>query len=161
MSTGMSGTGYFPDVSRISRVTPERADRQRASLPAEPQEPDSPTERKRKWDESCRQETLRVAALAEENRKKREAEARQRAEAERHRGEAEQKQRELDQRRATYFKKIDEHNAMLSLAFAYAPTADEWQAVSEKMDALGLGLGSSKFSPEAWTMELLRLRNGG
>src|SRR5580704_18763384 len=140
MSTGMSGTGYFPDVSRISRVTPERADRQRTSLPAEPQEPDSPMERKRKWDESCRQETLRVAALAEENRKKREAEARQRAEAERHRGEAEQKQRELDQRREAHFKKIDEHNAMLTLAFApYAPTADERQAVSERMDAIDQG----------------------
>jgi hypothetical protein len=160
MSTGMSGTGYFPDVSRISRVTPERADRQRASLPAEPQEPDSPTERKRKWDESCRQETLRVAALAEENRKKREAEARQRAEAERHRSEAEQKQRELDQRREAHFKKIDEHNAMLTLAFApYAPTADERQAVSERMDAIDQGLGSDRFSPEAWVITLLELRS--
>ena len=162
-NSGMAGVGLFPDTSRITRVTPERSDPQRrASLAAEPQEPDSPAERKRKWDASCRAESARVQAAAESNRKQREAEARQKAEVERKRIEADQRKRELDQRREAYFKKIDEHTAMLTLAFAaYAPTADEWQAVSEKMEALGLGLGSSKFSPEAWTMELLRLRNGG
>jgi len=160
-NSGMSGVGLFPDTSRITRVTPERSDPQlRASLAAEPQEPDSPAERKRKWDASCRAESARVQAAAESNRKQREADACQKAEAERQRVEAEQKRRDLDQRREAYFKKIDEHNAILTLAFAaYAPTADEWQAVSEKMDALGLGLGSGKFSPEAWTMELLRLRS--
>jgi hypothetical protein len=159
MSSGMSGTGLFPDVGKVSRVTPERADRQRRSLPADPQRPESESERKQNWNESCRQETLRVAALAEENRKKREAEARQQAEAERHRVEAEQKQRELDQHREAHFKKLDEHNAMLTLAFApYAPTANERQAVSERMDSIDQGLGSDEFSPEAWVIALLESR---
>jgi hypothetical protein len=30
--------------------------------------------------------------------------------------------------------------------------------VSDRMDDLDLGLGSEKFSPEAWVIELLRLR---
>jgi hypothetical protein len=131
-------------------------------LAAEPQEPDSPAERKRKWDESVRAESARIQAAAESNRKKREADARQKAEAERLSAEAEKKKRELDERREKYFRKMDSDAVMVDLAFApHGATTEERRAVSDQMDALGLGLGSDKFSCEAWTMEMLRLRNGG
>jgi len=155
MSSGMSGTANFP-TGRFTRVTPERSDPQRAN-PARPIRRETPEEkRKREWDESCRQETLRVQALAEEGRRKREAE--------RQKVEAEKKKRELDDRRAQFLRKMDSDAVMVDLAFApHGATAEERRAVSEKMDALGLGLGSDKFSPEAWVMEWLRLRieNGG
>lgn len=159
------GVSYFPDTSRITRVTPERSDPQRATaFPAEPERPDSPEARKRKWDESCRQETLRVQAAAEENRKKREAEARQRAEAERQRAEVAQKRRDADERRKKYFEKIASNEAMLDLAFApHAPTVDERRVIEQKMNALDQGFDSDMFSCESWVIALLELRieNGG
>lgn len=162
MSTGVAGVGLFPDTSRITRVTPERSDPRRASLPTEPERPDSPEERKSKWDESCRSESARVAALAEENRKKREADARQRAEDERQRLEVTRERRDRDERRKKYFEKIASNEATLTLAFApYAPTAAERQVIESKMNALDQGVEGDLFSPEAWVIALLELRSIG
>ncbi len=74
--------------------------------------------------------------------------------------ESEKKKRELDERRAQFFRKMDSDAVMVDLAVAPhgATTPEERRAVSDKMDSMGLGLGSDKFSPEAWVMELLRLR---
>ena len=101
MSTGMMGVGFFDTGHR----TPRTRDWSRPDDPqgANPTRPETPEEkRKREWDESCRQETLRVQALAEEGRKKREAEQRRLQEDERKKQEAARKQQELQQRRAMF-----------------------------------------------------------
>jgi len=156
-NSGLSGVAFYPSGHSPRTRDWSRSDNPQRANPAGPIRRETPEEkRKREWDESCRQETLRVQALAEEGRRKREAE--------RLKVEAEKKKRELDERRTQYFRKMDSDAVMVDLAVApHGATAEERSAVSEKMDALGLGLGSDKFSPEAWVMELLRLRieNGG
>jgi hypothetical protein len=81
MSTGMAGVGFFDTGHRTPRTRdwsrpddPERANPARRETPEE--------KRKRLWDESCKNEAIRLQALAEEGRRKREAE-RRRAEVER------------------------------------------------------------------------------
>jgi hypothetical protein len=59
--------------------------------------------RKREWDESCRQETVRVRALAEDAQRKREAEQRRLQEDEHKKQEATRKQQELQQRRDEFY----------------------------------------------------------
>jgi FtsZ-interacting cell division protein ZipA len=151
----MAGVGFFDTGHRTPRTRDwSRPDDPQRANPARPETPEE--KRKREWDESCRQETLRVQALAEEGRRKREAEH-VKAETEK---KAEQEKRALDERRAKYFRKLDSDAVMVDLAVAPhgGATSEERRALSDQMDALGLGLGSDKFSPEAWVVELLRLR---
>jgi hypothetical protein len=159
-NSGLSGVAFYPSGHSPRTRDWSRSDNPQRANPAGPIRRETPEEkRKREWDESCRQETLRVQALAEEGRRKREAE-RQKVEAERLKAEAQKKKRELDERRTQYFRKMDSDAVMVDLAVAPhgAISPEELQLVSDRMDDLGLGLGCDKFSPEAWVVELLRLR---
>ena len=116
--SGMAGCSTFDTGARTPRTrdwSRPPDDPQRAN-PARPETPEE--KRKREWDESCRQETLRVQALAKEAQGKRDADTRQRAEAERLKAEAEKNKRELDERRAEYFRKLDSDAVMVDLACA-------------------------------------------
>ena len=94
MSTGMAGVGFFDTGHRTPRTRDwSRADDSQRANPARPETPEE--KRKREWDESCRKETLRLQALAEEGRRKREAEQRRFQEDERKKQEAARKQQEL------------------------------------------------------------------
>ncbi len=159
MSTGMMGVGFFDTGHRTPRTRdwsrPPESEKSRPKTATEIAA-DAFLAQKERWKREAEADERKKA---EEWRQRQEAE-RKKQEAERQRVEAEKKQRELDQRRAAYFKKFDEHKAMLDLAFApHAPTAYEWQLVSEQMDAVDQGLGSDRFSPEAWVIALLELRS--
>lgn len=159
MSTGMAGVGFFDTGHR----TPRTRDWSRPPE-SEKAKPKTATEiaadaflaQKERWRHEAEDDERKKA---EEQRRRHEDERKKR-EAEHQRVEAEKDKRVLDERRAQFFSEMDRDAVMTDLAFAPhgGATVEERSAVSEKMDALGLGLGSAKFSPEAWVMELLRLR---